>query len=61
MPISSTSRKKPIEVSAVGSLESADLRGLARVLLQLRQQPKLRIVTNEQSGSHLPAQQQRPE
>jgi hypothetical protein len=50
-------KKQPVTVRSVGNLAQADFRGLAGLLLRLKQQTSLKVVTNEQQGSALSAKQ----
>jgi hypothetical protein len=51
-------RSRELRVESVGRPEAVS--SIARMLLRLRAQPPLTIVTDEQSSGLLPAQQQRP-
>lgn len=51
-------KKQPVQVTTVGSLAQADFTGLARLLLRLNNDARLKVVTsNEQPRSPVPPKQ----
>jgi hypothetical protein len=51
-------KKEPVQVQAVGSLAAADFSGLARLLLRLNNDSRLKVVpSNEQPRRTVPSQQ----